>query len=1101
MLFRVLGDVGRVGPTGAVSISAAQKRRALLALLVLHAPRSVNRSLILETLWGEKLPEHPEAALQVAVSRLRTELGEYGDCVVTEAGGYRLEVDPQDVDLHEAEAFLRDGRTALSNNDPTSAALAFEAALDLWTDDSLREFEESAYFRNARARLTELRYALVEARNDAYLADGRHLEVLVDIDMWLSGEPFRDHLRAQHIAALYRAGRQVDAIRRCEAFRRQLRDEVGLDLSPPMRELERRVLNHDPTLLAAGAGFMTALPAWTGEFLPFIGRFAERELVMSSFRAAIREGMRVVLVEGEPGIGKSRFLLDVARSIGTDAIVLVVHARGAFNTPLRELARVLSEVLQTVSDEELGIIVAAFPDILPSDIPVVREAVHALAAGEDLDPGVRDDDIKKFVAPWIAAMSAKAPVVLVLDDLETAGASLLDVIAQLASIEMPKRVLILGSTRGGADDAFPHLTRVVTALEALGLVERIDLPPLAPHDIDELLARMRVEPRERLVDRLHQLTGGNALLLAELLSSGPAELVIADWASPPRVRDVVRRRAAGLGRATAELLRNAALFEHDFTIELLAEVTGATLSTVSGLVDRAVEAHVLQPATLNSFHFAHQLFRQTLVADLSARQRADGHRRIANALERSGAEPTMLAAHWSAAEGDDVPAKVTAYAQKAGEQAMQLFEVEAAVRWFELALAYLPDERQRGSLFAQLAEAQQFAGDTRDLATLREATRIAVATRDDELTMQVVRVTTPGWSSLPGITGPDGRRLLERALELAEDDATRSRILGRVAVEENFLDPAAGERTCEAALVLARRSGDWSALAEVLLRRASMSMSTRNLGQRRPLVDELLKLTLGTTDVAMRYFAVSNAEVTAIQAADIVQADACRAEAEAIAAQYDLSPVRWSAMLRRVWRAGLTGDLEAADSEIARASAFGELHGAAHAPDLALVQRCLLGWQRGDPAYALPFARAAHESFADTFPGATLLLARFLADDPSSRGEMFDLFTPFCARNFDNLPDGPFWSSGLVLAAETAHCLELRDTCETIRDLLLPYVDQVAFTGMWVTAPVAYGVGIAAAGCGDERALDFLQQAALIADRLRATVLVDRVKNARARLA
>jgi len=174
--------------------------------------------------------------------------------VVTEASGYRLEVDPQEVDVHRAEALLRDGRAALANNDPMTAAALFEESLELWTDDSLREFEESAFFRDARARLNELRYALVEARNDAYLADGRHLEVLVDIDMWLSGEPFREHLRAQHIAALYRAGRQVDAIRRCESFRRLLRDEVGLDLSPPMRELERRVLNHDVTLLARGAG-------------------------------------------------------------------------------------------------------------------------------------------------------------------------------------------------------------------------------------------------------------------------------------------------------------------------------------------------------------------------------------------------------------------------------------------------------------------------------------------------------------------------------------------------------------------------------------------------------------------------------------------------------------------------------------------------------------------------------------------------------------------------------------------------------------------------------------------------------------------------------
>ncbi len=1097
MLFRVLGDVGKVGPSCEVAISSAQKRRALLALLVLHAPRSVNRSLTLETLWGENLPDHPEAALQVAISRLRTELGTYGECVVTEAGGYRLEVDPQEVDVHRAEALLRDGRASLANNDPFTAATKFEEALAPWTEDCLREFVESTFFRDARARLTELRYAVVEARNDAYLADGRHLEVLVDIEAWLSGEPFREHLRAQHIAALYRAGRQVDAIRRCESFRRLLRDEVGLDLSPPMRELEHRVLNHDVTLLARGAGFMTTLPAWTGDFLPFIGRTAEHELVKAHFLDAIREGLRLVVVEGEPGIGKSRFLLEVARRLGSDAIVMVLHARGAFTTPLRELCLVLCEVLQTLSDEELGIIAEDFPDILPEHLPQVRETINALASRGEHDR-VPDDDIKKFAAPWIAALSAKAPVIVVIDDLETAGASVLDVLTQLSSLETPKRVLFLGSTRGGVDHAFPHLARVVSALDESGLVARIELPSLALHDVDELLSRMRVEPRVRLVDRLYDLTGGNALLLAELLSSGPAERIIDDWPTRPRIRDIVRKRTAELGRAAAELLKCAAQFEQDFTVELLAEVSGATPPMVAGLVDRAVEAHVLQPSTLTSFRFAHQLFRQTLVADLSARQRSDGHRRIASALERAGAAPAMLAAHWSAAEGDDVPAKVAKYAREAGRNAMALFEAEAAVRWFGLALAYLPDERERGSVLADLGEAQQFAGDSGDLASLREATSIAVETHDDALTMKVVRVTTPGWSTLPGITGPDGKHLLARALELAEDDATRSRVLARVAVEESFLDPVSGDRTCDAALALARRSGDDSALAEALFRRASLLMTPCTLAERRLVVEELVTLTFGSTDIAMRYFAVSNAEVTAVQACDMVGADACRAEAESLASQYDLSPVRWSAMLRRVWRTGLSGDFETAAAHIEQAAAFGDAHGAAHARDLALIQRRLMAWQRGDTVAATPLARAAHDGFSATFPGATLLLARFLIDDHSTRSEAEALLAGFTTQNFDNLPDGPFWSTALVIAAETAHCLQQAEACETIRDLLLPHVEQIAFSGMWVIAPVAYGLGVAATGCGDERAESYFAEAAAGSERLRAPVISERVARARA---
>jgi hypothetical protein len=107
------------------------------------------------------------------------------------------------------------------------------------------------------------------------------------------------------------------------------------------------------------------------------------------------------------------------------------------------------------------------------------------------------------------------------------------------------------------------------------------------------------------------------------------------------------------------------------------------------------------------------------------------------------------------------------------------------------------------------------------------------------------------------------------------------------------------------------------------------------------------------------------------------------------------------------------------------------------------------------------------------------------------------LLSDFAANDFAMLPLGTFWSSALVVSAETAHILELPDVCRTIRDLLVPFADQVAFMGVWVTAPIAYGVGVASIGCGDHHAPQFLEHAADIAEGLHAPILAARARNAR----
>jgi hypothetical protein len=275
-----------------------------------------------------------------------------------------------------------------------------------------------------------------------------------------------------------------------------------------------------------------------------------------------------------------------------------------------------------------------------------------------------------------------------------------------------------------------------------------------------------------------------------------------------------------------------------------------------------------------------------------------------------------------------------------------------------------------------------------------------------------------------------------------------------------------------------------------------MSLAPHTLTRRRSDLREVLELSSRATDAATRYFALSANVVAAIQAGDVAEANTSTAEADAIAAHYDLAPLRWSAMARLAWRTGLAGELDRAEQLIREGSEYGNQHGIAHARQAALLQGAVLRWQQHRMAEVLPTVRAAYDKYGGNLPGTTLFLARALAEDESGHAEARTRVSALAENAFAHLPRGTFWSSELVVTAETARMLGLSEVCRTIRDLLLPFVDQVAFAGVWVAAPIAYGVGMAAAGCGDSRAAQFFREAADIADRIHAPVLAALARDA-----
>jgi YVTN family beta-propeller protein len=250
MEFGVLGPLEVRAAGRRISISGP-RQTALLAVLLLHANEVVSRDRLIDALWDGRPPESAENALHRVVSQLRKTL-DAGDGapmpLVTRPPGYALEVEPEELDLVRFEQLAGAGRGALGRDDPDEAARVLREGLALWRGPPLAGLEDAAFARGEIGRLRELRWQVVEDRIDADLALGRATHLVPELQALVAREPFRERLRYQLMLALYRSGRQADALAAYRAGRRLLVDELGIEPGPRLRELEGAILRQDPAL-------------------------------------------------------------------------------------------------------------------------------------------------------------------------------------------------------------------------------------------------------------------------------------------------------------------------------------------------------------------------------------------------------------------------------------------------------------------------------------------------------------------------------------------------------------------------------------------------------------------------------------------------------------------------------------------------------------------------------------------------------------------------------------------------------------------------------------------------------------------------------------
>ena len=306
----MLGELQVVDGDVDVPIRGA-KQRMLLLLLLVRARETVQAERLADELWGDDPPAGGANALQALVSKLRRALGPLSDALTTGAGGYRIDVADDEIDARCFEAAAARGREALVAGEATAAADACRRALALWRGPALDGSDDEGILRREATRLEELRWGALEDRIDADLQGGRDVELVGELEQLVGEAPLRERLHGFLMLALYRAGRQAEALRAYQHAREVLGEELGLDPGPELQALESAILSQEPSLLLPSKP-KAGTPGRRTNITEGLSRFIGRQDDLAALGRLVA-AHRLVTIVGPGGAGKTRLAQELAR--------------------------------------------------------------------------------------------------------------------------------------------------------------------------------------------------------------------------------------------------------------------------------------------------------------------------------------------------------------------------------------------------------------------------------------------------------------------------------------------------------------------------------------------------------------------------------------------------------------------------------------------------------------------------------------------------------------------------------------------------------------------------------------------------------------------
>jgi class 3 adenylate cyclase/tetratricopeptide (TPR) repeat protein len=809
----------------------------------------------------------------------------------------------------------------------------------------------------------------------------------------------------------------------------------------------------------------------------FVGRERELERLGQLWKEATAGELRIALLAGEPGVGKTRLAAELAGRVSAEgATVLAGRCDEDLGVPYQPFVDALRHFVDHTPPEELAGRLGRYPGELVRLVPELGQRLP-----DDLPPPLRSDpETERYrlfdaVDGWLRGVSAEAPLLLVLDDLQWAAKPTLLLLRHVVRSAEPARLLIAATYRD-TDIARGHpLTELLADLRRGRGAERLsltglDVPGVAAF-LEEAAGHALSEEGGDLARAVWAETEGNPFFVVEVLRHlsevGALERREGRWVATPAlevlgipegVRDVVGRRLSRLSEATNRALTLAAVVGLEFDPAVVAAAGGMGEDDLLAAVEEAAAARLVAevPGAAPRNRFSHALVRATLYDELSAGRRVTFHRKVAEAIEAVHGQKLdehlpALAHHWARASAPAAEAgKAIDYATRAGDRALAQLAHDEAVAYYRQALDLLEasgapaDNPQRLELFIALGEAQRRAGDPAYRETLLSAAHLAQQRADAGALARAALANTRGaLYSTAGKVDQDRVAALEAALGAIGDGDSRmrARLLANLGLELTWADRERARRLSDDALELARRLGDPGTLVEVLSARYYSITAPDNQAERLESTGELVSLTEQLGDAVGRSRALALRFRVAMESADIEEADRCLEINERLTAELGQPMLRWLVGLQRAGRALLAGRLDEADRLALDAFELGRLTGQPDAPAMFLAQQAVIRFEQG----RLEELEDQLVRFSQANPGLSASAGLVvLAYCELGRTELArEAFERLAVSDFADLPFDAVWLRCLTECAVA--CARLGDVvrARVLHHLLGPYAGQL----------------------------------------------------------
>jgi DNA-binding SARP family transcriptional activator/class 3 adenylate cyclase len=800
----VLGPLEVLDGDRAVRLGSA-KQRLLLGALLVHANQVVSVDRLADIIWGDDQPADPAGALQTYVSRLRSTLEpkrsktDPDSVLLTRAPGYLLRVEAEQLDATRFARTTADGQRAAATGDSAAAVALLDEALALWRGDAYAEFADQDFSRTDALQLEELRRVAVEERIEAKLGLGLHAELIGELEGIVAAEPLRERPRAQLMVALYRSGRDAEALRAYQDFHRYLGDELGVVPSTSLQQLEREIVDQRPDLRApaseptappppAARATEPAPPARPARSAPptrppehLVGRTGELDALRGWMSDALGGTPRIAVVLGEAGVGKSHVtnaLIDEARAAGVRPFV--GRCVEGSDLPLLPVASIL-DVLGVRTGEPAAGASPVAPDEHGSRL---RTVVHASRALLDA--------------------ANDQPALLVLEDAQWADPATIELVTHLSATfaheavyqQLPVMLVVTARPATGSPEARRLLLR---------LSHEVGSQTLTLAGLDEIAtfalvsARTGTRPSNRMLRLVREATHGNPRAIetvlgrleqANALEVRDGEVVVTrdELVTVPADADLAAAsRLAALSAESIDVLTTAAMLR-DPTLDRLRRASELGPDAVDDSLDDAIAAGLVTDDGVRA-EIVDTAVRRALVDRGSGRRRRRLHAMIARHLADSPSAPgddVEITEQLLRAGSDSDPELIARHAKPAGDAALALGGWSDASRYYDAALDASSDDAERARLARDAATAAYRSNDP----------RAAAAHADEAIRLSRQAGDLGGWgeavllhSRTAFVAGASRERrsavaLLEEFLAAADDDVPALRARAHATLAE-----------------------------------------------------------------------------------------------------------------------------------------------------------------------------------------------------------------------------------------------------------------------------------------------------------------------------